>query len=367
MTLAETLEHYHNLSKRPVNGKSITVKAGLRKVTGLELFFHKSVDIGGHLLDLTGSLGELTLRTAAAQSVILETSRAALRCLQATFSGDPTVTVAAGASWDAPRATFDTVCLVPSTDKGNRRVALELYGVQQALKPEGSAYILMHKDQGAKRYEKSLSLLFEAVTVIAKSGGWRLTKAKTPILQTPPDLWTSFEAAGLTLSTEAGVYAAGKLDPGTEFLLESFDVSVCDGQRVLDIGCGYGLLAIKAALAQGDVTALDDDLLAARATHKNAKTFGTDIRVLHSDVNSELKTTDSFDIVLMNPPFHRGKQVNLDVPQAFIAAAHQHLAPGGTLVLVANRALPYEPLLEQFAYWEEVTSSQHFKVLQAYR
>lgn len=367
MTLAETLEHYHNLSKRPVNGKSITVKAGLRKVTGLELFFHKSIDIAGHLLDLTGSLGELTLRTAAAQSVILETSRAALRCLQATFAGNPTVAVAAGASWDAPRATFDTVCLIPSTDKGNRRVALELYGVQQALKPGGSAYILMHKDQGAKRYEKSLEPLFKSVDVIAKSGGWRLTRAQAPTPQKLPELWTSFEAAGLTLSAEAGVYAAGKLDPGTEFLLDSLDIAMCSNRRVLDIGCGYGLLAIKAALAQGDVTALDDDLLAARATHRNAKTFGTDIRVLHSDVNSELKATDSFDIVLMNPPFHRGNQVNLDVPQAFIAAAHRHLSPGGILVLVANRALLYEPLLGQFAYWETVANNQYFKVLQAYR
>ena len=88
--------------------------------------------------------------------------------------------------------------------------------------------------------------------------------------------------------------------------------------------------------------------------------------MLHSDVDSEIQG-ETFDTVLMNPPFHVGKQVAMDVPRAFLAAAHEHVRPGGTLTLVANRALPYERDLEQWASFETLAVSKQFKVLRAVR
>lgn len=366
MTLAEQLTSYHALSPRTIGGQQVMHKAGVREAGGLQLARYAELK-GKRLLDLSGSLGVLTLQSGAAQSLILESSRAALRCLQATFKDRPDVTVAAGASWEAPQASFEVAFISPSSDKGNRRVALELYGVAQALLPAGSAYVLLHKDQGAKRYEAQLAELFHEVTVVAKGGGWRLSRACRPRPLAPPERWVRFEAAGLSLCAEVGVYAAGKCDPGTAFLLSQLELASCAGKRVLELGCGYGLVALKAALAQGVVSALDDDLLAVRAAHRNAAAYGADLRVLHSDVDSELSAQERFEVVLMNPPFHRGKQVALAVPSAFIAAAYTRLTPGGTLVLVANRALPYERLLAHFAYWETLAVNQSFKVLQAYK
>ena len=169
----------------------------------------------------------------------------------------------------------------------------------------------------------------------------------------------------MTLQSERGVYAAGKLDPGTQVMLEALELSPLLGKRVLDIGCGYGILALKAALAGADVTALDDDLAAIRSAYKNALRYALDIRFLHSDVNSALPPDARFDAVLSNPPFHVGKQVRLELPTAFIAAAYQHLKPGGTFTLVANAALPYEPLLNAFESWTTLATNKQFKVLQA--
>jgi 16S rRNA (guanine1207-N2)-methyltransferase len=169
--------------------------------------------------------------------------------------------------------------------------------------------------------------------------------------------------AGLSLEAEPGVYAAGKLDPGTALLLESFDMTSVHSKQLLDMGCGYGLIALKAALAGAVVTALDDDLLAVRATSRNAQTLGLKMTCLHSDMDSNL--TENFDVILMNPPFHLAKAVRLELPHAFIAAAHKHLKPGGELVLVANRALAYEPLLNAFGSWHKLAENSAFKVLQA--
>ena len=224
----------------------------------------------------------------------------------------------------------------------------------------------MHKDQGAKRYEKLAKELFGELDVLAKEGGWRLVRAKKVKREGLEVSPLQFSAADLTLQAEPGVFAAGKLDPGTARFLDAVRLAAFAGQRVLELGCGYGVIALKASLAGAAVTATDDDLLAVRSTHRNAAHYGADVRVLHSDVDSELQD-ETFDAVLMNPPFHVGKQVVMDVPGAFLAAAYERLKPGGTLTLVANQALPYERELEKFASWETLFVDGQFKVLRAIR
>ncbi len=53
-----------------------------------------------------------------------------------------------------------------------------------------------------------------------------------------------------------------------------------------------------------------------------------------------------YDTVIMNPPFHEGRVTDVSLGQAFIAAAASRLKPGGRLLMVANRQLPYETTLK---------------------
>ena len=57
----------------------------------------------------------------------------------------------------------------------------------------------------------------------------------------------------------------------------------------------------------------------------------------------------------------------MDVRGAFLAAAHGRLRPGGVLVLVANRALPYERELGGFSSYEVLAADAQFKVLRMVR
>ena len=366
------MQRYHRVEPRAFAQGTVFTKPGVRAYPELhpaaELFAKAEV-AGGTLLDASGSAGAATLALVekADAVTVLEPSRAALHCVGTTFKNTPKVMLAAGAIWDAPAARADTILLVPATDRGNARVAAELAGAHAALRDGGTVYSAMHKDQGAKRYEKLAGSIFANLEVIAKNGGWRLARAFKNNGEVQSLKLIAFEAAGLTLSAEPGVYAAGKLDPGTALLLETFDMASATGKRVLDLGCGYGLLALTASLAGAAVTALDDDLSAVRSTYRNAQAYGLDLRVLHSDVDSELKHGEMFEIVLTNPPFHVGKGVRLELPHAFIAAAYKHLVPGGELVLVANQALQYEHLLARFAYWETLATAGGFKVLRALR
>jgi 16S rRNA (guanine1207-N2)-methyltransferase len=357
VNLDSILQTYHEIKKLELGPQPFYTKSGARlNLSALRPFTPLiASELAGKVLDATGG----AIATLHQDCTIIESSRATLRCLEKT-----NFALLHGALWDAPKENFDAVVCLPSTDKGNARVQAELFGAYNALKENGVAYLIMHKDQGAKRYETQAKELFGDLEILDKDAGWRLAKAikqnKTDNAIEP----IKFEALGLQLQTEPGVYAAGKVDPGTAFLLQHINLNAYANKEVLDIGCGYGLISLKAAQAGARVTALDDDLLAVRATEHNAKGLELTIKCLHSDVDSDLGD-ESFDLVIMNPPFHMLKQVLLEVPQAFIAAGHKHCRSGGELIVVANKALGYEPLLESFASWKQLAANQHFKILQA--
>ncbi len=326
----------------------------------------KKIDVTGHCLDASGTLAAFSCQTKPQHSIVIDSSLAALTCAQANLQKHSiAATVSAAPTWLMPQETFDTSILTLKSEKGNQRVQADLQGLHSSLKSSGTAYVLMHKDQGAKRYEKDLKKYFKKVDVIAKDKGWRLSKARDKRELESHYQANCFDVLGLNLSAEAGVYASGKLDPGTAFLLETLDLNAFEGKQVLDLGCGYGLISLKASLAGSSVMAIDDDFLAVQSTHQNAQTYGLDIRTLHSDINSELKEDSKFDAIISNPPFHIGKHVKLELPHAFIAAAHKHLVTGGEFLLVANKALAYEDLLKEFSYWESVAVNEQFKVLRA--
>ncbi|MDO9523053.1 MAG: METTL5 family protein [Methanocorpusculum sp.] len=80
-----------------------------------------------------------------------------------------------------------------------------------------------------------------------------------------------------------------------------------EGMKVVDLGCGTGMLSIGAALLGATVIGIDIDEAALKIARKNAEAFGVDIewRRMRIDENTELLTADT---VLMNPPFGAQKE-----------------------------------------------------------
>lgn len=373
MDIFKALEAHHKGLEHPLpNGQRYRSKPGVRgePVHPALNLLHKAALQAEVFIDASSTAGLGALLVTAPEKLVLEPSEAALLCARATFAHDPTTRVQPGVIWQTAAACADTILLMPPADKGSKRVQAEFQGAFRALKPGGSLWLLLHKDQGAKRYEKEAAQLGGLLRVIAKDKGWRLStvqkRANTPGDATEPlpeVAMHSFTAAGLALSAYPGVYAAGKLDPGSKVLLDALSGTNFAAQEVLDLGCGYGILGLVAAQSGAKVTALDDDLLAVGSSRYNAQKLGLALNVLHSDINSALSADARFDLVLCNPPFHVGKQVKLAVPYAFLGAACQHLKPGGSLYVVANEALPYEAALAAHGSLRTLKREAGFKVL----
>jgi 16S rRNA (guanine1207-N2)-methyltransferase len=169
--------------------------------------------------------------------------------------------------------------------------------------------------------------------------------------------------------TAPGMFSHGKPDPGSALLVHYFDERITGA--VADFGAGWGYLAAH-VLEKGrpDSLALFEahypSLMAAErnlASLSGGVSLETDWR----DLTSE-PVARRFDWIVMNPPFHAGRASEPDIGKAFIAAASKALKPGGRLLMVANRKLPYEGALAQgFRRVEEKALQDGFKVIEAVR
>ncbi|MFF5498399.1 methyltransferase [Streptomyces aquilus] len=176
--------------------------------------------------------------------------------------------------------------------------------------------------------------------------------------------------SGRTVVNHAGVFCADRLDIGTRFFLGHLPDSG-GGRRVVDLGCGNGVVGTAVALADPDAEVLFVDesfqaVASAEATYKaNGVPGHAEFRV--GDGLSGVPDA-SVDLVLNNPPFHSHQATTDATARRLFADARRVLRPGGELWVVGNRHLGYHVTLRRlFGNSELVASDPKFVVLRAVR
>jgi 16S rRNA (guanine1207-N2)-methyltransferase len=256
-----------------------------------------------------------------------------------------------------------------------------LHDALRLLRPGGRCILAGGNHEGAKSSARLLERLFGHAKLLEQHSSHRMVVAVRPVdpPPVPDDLVSPFvdpehfreipvtlQGHAFTMYTRPGVFSWEHLDEATDVL--SGLIAIAPGARVLDLGCGAGALGAVAALASrtGAVCLVDADHEATRCAARTLQSAGaTNARVMASDVAAAV-ADERFDVVVANPPFHVGTHTNLDVPRQFIHDAFDVLEPGGRLLLVANRTLPYEGMLkERFGSSRSVYDGRRFKVLEA--
>lgn len=163
----------------------------------------------------------------------------------------------------------------------------------------------------------------------------------------------------LRLDTDRGVFSADRVDLGTRVLLESVPAPPARG-RLLDLGCGYGpvALAMAARAPEAEVVGVDVNSRAVELARGNAAKNHLD------NVDFQLVAADGspagedppqagaaagpFDAIWSNPPIRVGKPALHALLRTWLG----RLAPGGQAHLVVQRNLGADSLhrwLEQEA------------------
>ena len=160
-----------------------------------------------------------------------------------------------------------------------------------------------------------------------------------------------------------GVFSADRIDPGSALLIQSMPGL---SGRIADFGAGWGFLAHH-VLGSPDVTHIDlieADYLALEAAKRNA----ADPRAEYHWADVTGFESDPYDAIITNPPFHTSRKADPEIGKRFLQAAARLLTPKGQLLLVANRDLPYERVLEEnFHLIESIAETERYKVIRAQR
>lgn len=134
----------------------------------------------------------------------------------------------------------------------------------------------------------------------------------------------------MTFITDAGVFSKKMVDYGSQVLLSALDFQA--GERLLDVGCGYGALGLTLAKAFGvDASMVDVNQRALDLARQNAEKNQVSARIFASNVYENVEGL--FEHVISNPPIRAGKKVVHEV----ISGAYDHLTDGGDLTIVIQK------------------------------
>jgi 16S rRNA (guanine1207-N2)-methyltransferase len=169
----------------------------------------------------------------------------------------------------------------------------------------------------------------------------------------------------VTLWVGRGVFAKSGLDRGSELLIKS--LVIAPGERVLDLGCGYGPIAVAAALDTGAGLVLGTDVnpLAVTLAARSAESLQLAPTAFALTHGYECLREGSFDVIATNPPIRAGWRVVFPM----IDGAPAMLRPGGRLLAVARTRQGADTLMRRigaaFGNVEIVRRGSGFKVFRA--
>ncbi|HET91630.1 MAG TPA: methyltransferase domain-containing protein [Chloroflexi bacterium] len=335
---------------------------------------------GDIALDLgcgTGVIGAVASILAPQGRVqLVDCNLAALDCAEQTAAVNALANVDVRLNDGVMGMPPGSVDLVLSHLPYERAVQEELIrGAAWVLRPGGRFYFVAHKQAGVKGAIVYARELFGRCGVIRQKKGYHVAMTVRPAAPqfsapAPSDGYVTRSVrlgeVEVQLVGKPGVFAWDRWDDGTAALVRAMEIA--PGDRVLDLGCGTGLVGLMAArqAVEGWVVGVDADVRAVESARRTLEANGVrNGEVLLSDCGSAVFDRQ-FDVVITNPPFHQRAGGDDCVARQFVRDAARVLRRGGRLFLVANRFLRCEDLVHAvFGEGGIVSADNRYHVLTA--
>ena len=157
-------------------------------------------------------------------------------------------------------------------------------------------------------------------------------------------------------------------EPAEDSFLFAENLHVSQGEHVLDMGTGSGILGIIAARKAREVLAIDINPHAVRCANQNAKLNGVSdkIHFIQSDLFSSLNSQSLYDLILFNAPYVPSEENETDfwlgrswaggttgrqVMDSFISKAPKYLQKTGKIMFMQSTLTSVDDTVEKFAVY----------------
>ncbi|RWP49586.1 class I SAM-dependent methyltransferase [Mesorhizobium sp.] len=263
---------------------------------------------------------------------------------------------------------FDATLVLAGRHRGQNE--LRIAEAIERVRPGGLIVVAGGKDDGIASLRKRIGELVALDGHLPKHHGiafWFHRPADAAVA-------AALRAANPTLLLEArfhtapGMFSFDKIDTGSKLLVDNLPGDLRG--NIADFCAGWGYVAAEVAARSPGISALDlyeAEFEALEAAKGNIGNTAAEPNFFWIDLLSE-PVERRYDAIVMNPPFHRSRATEPEIGAGMIRAAAKALKPGGRLFMVANRQLPYEPVLAAtFSSHAEIARDGMFKVFAARR
>ena len=259
-----------------------------------------------------------------------------------------------------PSGPFDAATL--RLPRAKDELDMAVHAAASVLEVGAHLWVYGANDEGAGSAGRVIETLMGTARTVGSGGRCRVLevvrKPDRPSPRGTLDAWRrsmsleipgslEFPGAPREWISYPGIFADGGLDAGTCALLESIvtlqRTLQLAGRRVLDFGCGSGVIGafISALEPTARVDLLDADAVALAAAGENVP----GARLIPSDGFDAL-SLERYDLIVSNPPYHEGKAQSARVVEGLVRGASDHLEFGGSLILVTQRRFPLAALMK---------------------
>ena len=239
----------------------------------------------------------------------------------------------------APAKSENVLVVLTVLNNSDRLFSFDIIEKLNDVLPDGTDVYMLIQRKRQKDFMKKLQKEFSGGNVIDKCREAILYKCKT---KTEKNKWSAREktvevdaiGANISMKTRPGVFAHGRVDTGGLALYESIEIE--SGEKVLELGCGAGLvsllLAKKYAAEKAAFHMVDSDIRAIECAKDNVAENGFDN--VSCELNDSFESDEEYDVVVGNPPYY----ANYRIAEYFIKTAAAVLSNAGRLYIVSKHA-----------------------------
>ncbi|QFU21301.1 methyltransferase [Shewanella eurypsychrophilus] len=240
-------------------------------------------------------------------------------------------------------ALFDTAIIYYPKAKALAAYLINLAG--QHLKPGGQLIVVGENKGGIRSLIKQIPSYFSSP--FKQDNARHCLLFTSELIEKAPKIKLSDWVSSYQLDTPqgevtvcnlVGVFSEKKLDEGTKLLLSHLPRMK---GRVLDFGCGAGVIAAALLKAQPELQLECVDINAMAIASCELTLKANDLHAMTYPSDGLMQTTGMFEGIISNPPFHDGLKSTTNITKNFVSESINKLRKGGVWHIVANRHLPY--------------------------